>query len=215
MARVLDALRAREDWDETVVIVIGDHGEGLCQHGLAAHGSTWNEQLHAPLLMRVPGQAQRRVAVRLSAIDALPTLMGLLEAPQARGLLAQSTGRDVLAADFEPRPILSQDTGRHRSEGVPYRHALGYGRWKLFRVENRSDEFSWELYDLDADPFELADVSAEHPETTRQLGSLLERELSTLAERGRALRSGEEPATRLEDPAILEQLRALGYVVDE
>ena len=72
-----------------------------------------------------------------------------------------------------------------------------------------------ELYDLDRDPFELEDVSVEHPETTRKLSALLEREFSALAERGRALRGGEEPATRPEDPAILEQLKALGYVVDE
>jgi len=215
MARVLDSLRAREDWDRTVVIVIGDHGEGLCQHGLAAHGSTWNEQLHAPLLMRVPGQLPRRVPVMLSAVDALATLIGLVDLPQARDLLTQSSGRDVLAPDFEIRPVLSQDTGRHRTEGVPYRHALSLGRWKLFRIDSGSGEPSWELYDLEADPFELEDVSVEHPETTRKLSALLEREFSALAERGRALRGGEEPATRPEDPAILEQLKALGYVVDE
>ena len=34
-------------------------------------------------------------------------------------------------------------------------------------------------------------------------------------ERGLALRAGKQPQTRAEDPAVLEQLKALGYVVDE
>ena len=46
----------------TVVVIAGDHGEGLGQHGEAAHGGTWEEQLHAPLLMRIPGETPRRVA---------------------------------------------------------------------------------------------------------------------------------------------------------
>ena len=62
LARLLAALEARPDWERTVVVIAGDHGEGLGQHGEAAHGGTWDEQLHAPLLMRIPGEAPRRVA---------------------------------------------------------------------------------------------------------------------------------------------------------
>ncbi len=213
MARLLDALRARDRWDRTVVVVAGDHGEGLSQHGLAAHGSTWNEQLHAPLLMRVPGQSPRRVATPISALDILPTLAGLIELPQSDSLLAQSSGRDVLAPDFERGPIFSQDTGRERSEGVPFRQTLTLDRWKYFRIVHRDGQVTEELYDLEADPFELEDVAREHPDVTRRLAEHFDAELATLAARGRELR-GEAADTRDEDPQILEQLKALGYVVD-
>lgn len=82
LGRILDALRAREDWDNTAVVVAGDHGEGLCQHGLAAHGSTWDEQLRAPLVIRVPGEAPRHIDTPLSSMDVLPILMNLVSPPR-------------------------------------------------------------------------------------------------------------------------------------
>jgi arylsulfatase A-like enzyme len=215
LGRILDALRARKDWDNTAVVVAGDHGEGLCQHGLAAHGSTWNEQLHAPLVIRVPGQAPRRIDTPLSSMDVLPTLMSLAPFPQAEPLLAQATGRNVLDKELGVRVLLSRDTGRERKEDVPFRWALGFGRWKLFRLEYRDGRVTEELYDLESDPHELHDVARVQPERVKALSKALIREIELRRKRGLALRDGNEPATRAEDPAVLEQLKALGYVVDE
>ena len=61
LGRLLDALGARPDWGRTAVVIVGDHGEGLSQHAHAAHGGTWHEQLHIPLLLRIPGETPRRV----------------------------------------------------------------------------------------------------------------------------------------------------------
>ena len=60
MGKLLDALRERERWNRTLIVVAGDHGEGLGQHGVPGHGQTWNEQVHAPLVMRIPGVSPRR-----------------------------------------------------------------------------------------------------------------------------------------------------------
>lgn len=214
IARLIRALRARKDWDNTSIVIMGDHGEGLCQHGLAAHGTTWNEQLHAPLLMRVPGVAPRRVSTLISALDALPTLMGLIDAPQLKELKTQATGKDVFAAEYRPRPILSRDTGRDHGEGAPIRHALMHGDWKIFQLHHGDGRVTEELYNLAEDPYELRDLARQLPDKTKELGALLQSTSDTLAHRGEVMRAGVEAETLPEDAEVLRQLRELGYLVD-
>jgi arylsulfatase len=210
VGRLLDALRARSDWDRTAVVLVGDHGEGLSQHGHAAHGGTWNEQLRSPLLIRAPGHAPRRLAEAISLVDTLPTLLGLLDAPALEGFLEQASGRDVLAEGVELDAVLSQDTGRPGKAGA-YRVALTSTRWKYFQIVD-GEKISEELYDLQADPFELTDVSRRHPETTRRLRTQLLGQLEAQRRRAEQLGGGARPHTRATDPSILEQLRALGYL---
>jgi arylsulfatase A-like enzyme len=213
VGRLLDALAARDDWSRTAVVLAGDHGEGLSQHDHAAHGGTWNEQLHAPLLMRVPGEAPRRIAKPVSTVDALPTLLGRLELPGFASFLDQTSGRDVLLGAEAGDPVFSQDVGRKR--GSPgYRYALTTARWKYFRHENGAPPRE-ELYDRDADPFELTDVSREHEDVLAALRGELTARLEAQRARATQLRGSEAPRTRAADPAIQEQLRALGYLEDE
>ena len=213
VGRLLDALQARRDWDRTAVVLVGDHGEGLSQHGHAAHGGTWNEQLRSPLLIRAPGHEPRRLTRTISLVDTLPTLLGLLDAPALEDFLEQASGRDVLAGGSEPGAVLSQDTGRPSKPGA-YRLALTSTRWKYFQIYDgeKGEEVGQELYDLEADPFELADVSKRHPETTRQLRTQLIVQIEEQQERAEHRSRGARPRTQATNPSILEQLRALGYL---
>ena len=208
LGRLLEALRDAGRWDDTAILVIGDHGEGLCQHGEAGHGSTWVEQLHVPLLMRVPGEPPRRVAGQISVMDALPTFLALVRAPELRFPPGQPSGRDALAPGAAPRPILSQDTGRERAG--PHRVALTAGRWKYFRIEDDGSVRD-ALYDLASDPYELTDVADHHADRVAALRRLAEAQLAAESARGEALRSGLPPETRPLDPEIAKQLEALGY----
>ena len=213
LARLLAALEARPDWDRTAVVIAGDHGEGLGEHGEAAHGGTWSEQLHAPLLMRIPGETPRRIEALVTAADVLPTLLGRLDAPALEPLLALASGRDALAPGARAAPVLSIDSLRQEVTGES-RRALTGERWKFYRVEGEDGGVEQQLYDLAADPFELSDVAAQHPDELKQLAAALQLALDARARRGVELRGGKEPATAPADPEILEQLRALGYVVD-
>jgi arylsulfatase A-like enzyme len=212
LGRLLAALRARPDWPHTAVVIVGDHGEGLSQHGHPAHGGTWNEQLRVPLLMRIPGQTPRRESQLLSVEDVLPTLLGLMRVPELEGILDQASGRDRLADDAEWQ-VLSQDSGRFRAD-PGYRYALTTPRWKYFRIEDSEAPTREELYDLEADPFELTDVAAERPEVLAQMRERLATELAARLARGRELRP-DEPAESPPDPGLLEQLRELGYLIED
>lgn len=211
LARLLAALEARADWGRTLVVIAGDHGEGLGQHGEAAHGGTWDEQLHAPLLMRIPGEAPRRVDTLVTAIDVIPTLLGRLPASPLGAMLSQASGRDVLAPGTRSLPIFSQDTGRER-DANEQRYALTTDRWKFFRVEQKEGGARRQLFDRSADRYELNDVSSQHPEVTGRLAAALQLTLDAQRSKGSALHDGQAPATTLPDPVLLERLRALGYV---
>jgi arylsulfatase len=212
LGRLLRWLRDAGRFERTAILLLGDHGEGLCQHGEPAHGSSWNEQLHAPLLMKLPGEPPRRVAKPVSLVDAMPTFLARLAVPGLALPAGQASGRDALAEGAAPGAILAQDTGRERD--APHRVALRAGRWKYFRIEHGDGRVGDALYDLERDPFELEDVAAQHPEQAASLRRVVEAETRALRERGEALRGGRPAETRPLDPELREQLEALGYAVE-
>jgi len=126
-----EALSALDDLgvlDETLVVVLSDHGEELLDRGGIGHGSTlYNELLSVPLIFRFPGDehAGLRIAEPVSLVDLLPTLMDYfgLEIP------AGATGRSLLplisGQPMDPRPVYSE--GIHSSS---YQQALRVGDWK-------------------------------------------------------------------------------------
>ena len=74
--------------DDVAVVVTADHGEEFLEHGRYLHTQLYPEQLHVPLLMRVPGVTPRRVTTPVRTIDLAPTildLMGLEPLPRASG----------------------------------------------------------------------------------------------------------------------------------
>ncbi len=213
LARFLAALAATPGWERTALLVIGDHGEGLCQHGVAGHTETWGEQLHVPLLMRIPGEPHRVVAGPLSAVDAIATLLAALGGSVPEGLSAQMSGRDVLRfASPGDRPIFSQDGGG-KIRGPNYRYTATDGRWKYFWVQNPDGQMPDQLYDLEGDPYELVNVIDSHPEEARRLRDALAAEIARQEEWASRLRPA---AGRVEgagaDSALVRELEALGYV---
>ncbi|MFT4541333.1 MAG: arylsulfatase A-like enzyme [Planctomycetota bacterium] len=128
----------------------------------------WDEQLHVPLMIRVPGEAPRGSNRLLSSIDVLPTAVGFIPELRDTAFLEQGPGMDVLAGDYVEAPVFGMTPRQHRS------FSLMTGRWKLLRREG-SVEF---LFDLTQDPHELVDLSAAEPEVTKRLSGMLDESLS-------------------------------------
>ncbi len=209
--RLLDALRSRNDWDRTVVVVIGDHGEGLGQHGEAAHRHIWDEQLRVPLFVRIPKWRTGVSDVTLSTVDVLPTVLAQLDLPFAADLRKQASGRNVLHPNFQPAPVFSQETGRSR-EMTSYRFTLTDKRWKYVRIEERDGGYAEHLFDLRADPYELQDQALRRPKITEQFRAGLIRVRRLQKARARQLHKNGEAETRAIDAQTQRDLRALGYV---
>ena len=219
LGRVLDAVSGFDEgraWDRTIVIVTGDHGEGLCQHGEAAHGSTWDEQLNAPLVVRIPGVPASRHRALLTSSDILPTVLERVRSRTAfdvsafDGFAEDALGRDVLAPGGSAHVVLSQDTGRERD--VPFKYALTSESFKYFRVEHPDGRIEERLFDLGVDPYELRNVS----ETLREVrDEMRDRTTSLIAERserGASLRGDAAEVVDEADPQLLRELCALGYI---
>lgn len=160
IGRLLDFVSKSAFSSHTAIVLTSDHGEAFGEHGVVRHGrEVWEELVHVPLVVHVPGVAPHRVAERRSAIDVVPTLLDLLgaKAPGGEGadfVSGHSLLPDLLAVPgsaLEPRPVLVD-----MSEG-PYneeRQAFIDGSLKLIATRGRPIG----LYDLAVDPGETKDL---------------------------------------------------------
>ncbi len=147
-------LEQRGVWPRTTVLIVGDHGEGLGQHDFMSHGPAWREGTRVPFLLRAPGLAAARVPTLVSTVDAVATAVACTPGLPGAGFLAQASGRNVLAGDFEPRAIFAMAPSRRGDL------AIHVGRWHFIR---RSDG-TRSLFDVDADPHELIDLAEKQPQ---------------------------------------------------
>lgn len=209
----LDRLERAGRLDDTIVVVTADHGEELFEHGSLRHSATlYQEQLHVPLLVRVPRRfldaAPRRIAEPISQADVMPTLLELLGAPP----LDRSDGRSqvgLLLGDrtrYVETPLFAVvDTQLAAAT------ALRRGRWKVIHnsidpPRKASRRTEWELYDLQADPGETADLRDARPEDFARMRALHDEVLAALIARAA------EGTSVTPSPELMERLRQLGYV---
>jgi arylsulfatase A-like enzyme len=208
LGRLLDALDELGLADSTLVVFTADHGEGLGQHGIPAHGAVlYEEALRVPLVLRLPGRIRaglrRRDLVHLG--DVVPTVLELLEIDGPRGDGASLAPALVAGARLEPRPVFFQRRrfiatriGGRAIRGREF--GVREGRWKL--IEN-TETAELELYDLATDPRERRNLAATEPERARDLSARIR---DWRAGRGLKAAEGELPHD------VREQMRALGYV---
>jgi arylsulfatase A-like enzyme/Tfp pilus assembly protein PilF len=205
VGRVLTYLKDRGLDDHTIVIVAGDHGEGLGEHGEETHGFfVYESSMHVPMIVRAPleGMGGRRVAQPVRTVDIMPTVLDLLQIPAPDGLAGVSL-----------TPLLAGAAGEIPLDGYgeamyPLHH---YGWSELTAL--RSDRYKLidaprpELYDLERDPRELTNIFDER----RSVGDAM---LRTLRDKKRDMAAAAPAAPRNEDvdPETRARLAALGYV---
>ena len=211
LGRLVDSLRRAGRWENTIVVVAGDHGEGLGQHGVERHGLVWSEQTHAPLLIRASDIEPDRHPGMVTASDIVPTLLGMVDLPDEVDLLAQTSGQDVLA-DGDPRQAVLSRSSLRRSDRVGDAHKTFPDTWALTTPEwtlHWTRKGPTALHDLDDDPYERSSVLDEHPELAQDLWHSGTWWLKSQRERGKQLGAGKLEAM---DPELVRQLEELGYV---
>jgi arylsulfatase A-like enzyme len=216
LGRLFDAIRAVGRWDETLVVVVADHGEGLGEHRqLFEHNSElYDEAVRVPLVVRRPGDAARgeRVAGVVRTVDVMPTVLDWLSLKpssevQGASLLAfTSADASARAAAFVPGEALLEALRERQVNPVERALvALRSDRYKVIVALDRAGEpVKTELYDLVEDPGEKRDLSAQLPQQAERLREKLLRELQALPVPG-TIHSRE--LGQLDNDA----LRALGY----
>jgi len=201
LGRLFAALREAGLWDESAVVVAGDHGEGLGQRDWLEHGRIYDEHIRVPLVIRLPdGEGRGRRSARLaSLVDVVPTLVAALDLPVAETDRAQWEGNDLLAPKPPRRFAFAERVHRYHPDWEPGpKYALVGRRWKYFHRPLGSDE----LFDLHADPLETRNVIEAHPRVAAAMLSRIRRALVHDVRR--------EPEELPLD--VREELEALGYV---
>lgn len=167
IGRILTALEACGELENTLVVFAADHGLALGSHGLLGKQSVFEHSLRAPLILAGPRIPQGTSTTALTYLnDLYPTLLGM---GGAKGDEHGLVGRDL-------GPLLRGETAAVRdtlflSMGTTQR-AVTDGRWKLIRYPEID---RLRLFDLASDPHELVDLSSrtEHAERLRTLDAEL------------------------------------------
>jgi arylsulfatase A-like enzyme len=142
--------------ERTAIILTADHGEALFEHGFIGHNTQlYDESVHVPLMMRLPGVTPRRVPRVVELIDLAPTilaLVGLGDLPAVEEMQGRSLMPLLFGGNLAPRPALSRTL------------------WNKprYSVENARYKYIWdsrtgagELYDRSSDPEEGIDLAGE------------------------------------------------------
>jgi len=205
VGRIIDALRDKGLLERTLVVIAGDHGEGLGDKVETGHGIfLYEETLRVPLIVRDPAAFPRpRVvedAVRL--VDVAPTVLDALGlGAEAAGMAGQSLVGRARGGSSGDLPGLVESFYPRENFGWSELVGLVSGPWKYIQAPRP------ELYDLVHDPSERTDLAASSPAKAEELRGALEKTLLDLsAPAGPS--SGTGPA-RTDDR---ERLRSLGYV---
>ncbi|MFT5285619.1 MAG: arylsulfatase A-like enzyme [Planctomycetota bacterium] len=220
IASIVQKLRERGRWDQTLFIVLSDHGEEMGEHGGWLHDqSLYQELIHVPMIVRFPEglHGGTRVTEPSSLIDLLPTIMGVIDETDQ---LADLTGLDWgarlsndQASPTEPR-IVSVRINERKRFG-PWLKSRGDqnvvvrdGKWKgIFNIELDS----LELFDLEADPDEANDVSSEHSERVAKLKQVAREGWKDMTSRRQVVEGDGFDSL---DAGALKNLEDLGYIGD-
>jgi hypothetical protein len=158
LGHLLDALRDRGLLDRTVVVLSADHGEELWDHGSFFHGvSLYDEQLHVPLIVRLPHGARAGTVVDtpVRSVDIVPTIVDALGAPS----FPDFQGETLLPMIEHPESAAPrEDFARAANDTYPQRLGIRTATHKLVLTQN---PFSESLFDLVADPLERHDLVAD------------------------------------------------------
>jgi arylsulfatase A-like enzyme len=209
LGRLFDTLSQRPDWQDTVLCLTSDHGEEFYEHGTWAH--SWNQLhrqgTHVPLILKTPGQTTSSTRTNpVSQLDIAPTLLTLagIETP------TKMLGQDLLGSP-EAVPIISEmhgHSGSHR-----YRLSIKHNGYHYIYD---GDNNTCALYSLSESEDSTENRYSKRCSTSNQFDKLRLQHVSRGALdmlKGKIVIGEDELSYDLDDdPAVIERLRALGYM---
>ena len=202
IGRLFANLKKLGIYDETMVVLLADHGESLGERGYIGHNFLYEVQLRIPMIFHIPGYEAERIDDPVIGVDVMPTIfevlgLGRLFPFQGRNLLPVIQGNSQIEED---RVLIAEQNTRMR---------VRKGNWTC--IFSRTGDPKDELYDLSDDPEQQKDLAEENPEKVKELKQLYGRMLDSSKELSARFILGNQSKPQL-DEATKEQLEALGYV---
>ncbi|MBZ5598417.1 MAG: sulfatase-like hydrolase/transferase [Acidobacteriia bacterium] len=202
VGRLIDFLKAKALYQNTIIVLTGDHGESLGEHGEKTHGFfIYNATLHVPVIIRLPGGASAKTVPELiSLADLMPTVLQALKVD----VPAQVQGRSLLPL---MAPKNEEEARSLYAETFMPRLHFNWSELRAVETENYHfiDAPKPELYDLKKDPGETQNLYPQKKAVAEEMHA----KLATLI---REYSAGQELAEKTGlDPALMERLKSLGY----
>ncbi len=203
IGQVVAKLKSLDMYDSTLIIVTGDHGEMLGEHGETTHMFfIYQSALKVPMVFKLPGASKgHKIDDLASIIDIVPTICDLVGIDPPEGIEGKN-----LAGHFRNQPPLPED----RFLYCESMHPTHYGANSLVGLASKEWKYIHttrpELYNLQKDPGEVSNLIEEQP---RQ-ASIFKENLAQITEQ--AARQGSAQKNAPLDPDLLHHLRSLGYV---
>jgi arylsulfatase A-like enzyme len=157
IGRIVTYLRSKHELDDTLIVVVGDHGESLGDHGEDSHGIfLYQETLRVPLILRGAGIAPARIASPVRLVDVMPTVLALF------GSSSRQSDGDSLV------PLLhgqAEQSAREIYAESLYPLRFGWASLRSLRADRYKviDAPRPELYDLATDPGEQRNLVSAKP----------------------------------------------------
>lgn len=188
----------------TILVLIGDHGEGLGSHGEGTHGYfIYDYAAHVPFIITTPLQGLRgvRVPSQVRGVDVFPTILGLVGIEGRAGV----HGRSLLPLMFKPK---TRDEAPAFGESMAPNIQFGWSPLQFLRTAQYKyiDAPKAELYDIRQDADEQANLFGDRPEIARRMKAELDRLIAETS-KGAPL-----PQAANLDRETVERLAALGYI---
>ena len=202
LGRVVDLLRSEGRLRNTLVVVVGDHGEGLGELGETEHGYRLSKgTLRIPLIVALDGHATpgMRIGALVSLADVFPTILDLAGVAVRRDGVGRSLRAGLRGNSMQSRPSYAETMLPYSTYRWSPQQALVTDRWRYVRSARP------ELYDRMNDTREEHDVARDHPTEVARLDA-------ELAARESAFKRRAAERATLDDDAR-RRLEALGYVV--
>ena len=202
VGKIVQALKDKGLYENTLIVIVGDHGEGFGEHKEQGHGIfCYEESLRVPLILHNPRlfTSPKTVSGRLSLVDVMPGLLDLLRVPVPSAVQGRSFWPLVDGKEGDRREIYFESLfGQEEFNWAPLTGLID-GPLKYISLPDA------ELYDVDADPRETRNLLAERGETARavdkKLGEFVQRTASGTGASRRELSASD-----------VKKLTSLGYV---
>jgi len=205
VAEILDLLKKKGLYDNSIIIITADHGESFGEHNLMLHGiCLYEDNLHVPLLIKYPSgtipAGTRNYPVSLTGI--VPTLLSFLSIPVPEGVQGasfDSPEKQVVFAQNYQSPH-----SKWRQPFASNTASLRQGNFKYIRFFQTQDQF----FNLLKDPGEEHNIIASETVTANKTSL----ELDRFFERLSLSKTENTGKTSEVDKATLENLKTLGYI---
>jgi len=201
LGRFLAYLKKQGWYEGAMIVVVGDHGEGLGEHHEDTHGIfLYDSTTHVPLIVKLPDEreAGRTVEAQVRTTDIMPTILSLLGIAAPANLDGDSLEPLLTGLEAPPRTVFGETEYPLRFGWAPLRSLRKEG-FKFIEAPKP------ELYDLRADPGESHNHYEPWDGTVQKLRKSLAELSAKSPARGKTSLAAVSAST-------IDELHALGYL---